>query len=341
MPEREFDSRRRIAGYRGGVLNALTAVARAGAPRVTAVPVTERESWERLFARVEFPHLTQAWCYGEGKRAQGWSVERLVFQDEDGPIALCQVLVRRFLGLPIIARVNRGPVFLHESSSREVHDRVYSALRRRWSFGRRGLLLIAPALPFDDASAALLRSAGFRQRRPGGWGSALIDLQRPLDAIRAGVASTWRNRLNASLKSGVEVRIRDDREAFDWMLEGHATNMAVKGFVGPEVRFLRAMIDADPNSFRVVQGLIDNVPSAGILVARFGAHAEPYLCWTGEAGRRANAHNLLYWTAISEMKIAGCRAVDLGGYTTTEKYGAFKRGMKGDEYRLCGEWLAF
>ena len=41
------------------------------------------------------------------------------------------------------------------------------------------------------------------------------------------------------------------------------------------------------------------------------------------------------------MKAAGCRALDLGGYTTSEKYGAYKRGMKGGEYRLCGEWLAF
>jgi hypothetical protein len=32
--------------------------------------------------------------------------------------------------------------------------------------------------------------------------------------------------------------------------------------------------------------------------------------------------------------------LDLGGYTTNEKYGAYKRGMKGSEYRLAGEWLA-
>ena len=32
--------------------------------------------------------------------------------------------------------------------------------------------------------------------------------------------------------------------------------------------------------------------------------------------------------------------LDLGGYTTHDKYGAYKRAMKGNEYRLAGEWLA-
>jgi hypothetical protein len=49
---------------------------------------------------------------------------------------------------------------------------------------------------------------------------------------------------------------------------------------------------------------------------------------------------LLIWNAIVEMKAAGFRALDLGGFTTSDKYGAYKRGMRGREYRLCGEWLA-
>ena len=40
------------------------------------------------------------------------------------------------------------------------------------------------------------------------------------------------------------------------------------------------------------------------------------------------------------MKAVGCRALDLGGYATAEGYGRFKRGMRGSEYRLAGEWVA-
>lgn len=322
-------------------MNSLAAHAVDSPHSIAIENVTDRDRWELLIGQADFPHFTQAWCYGEGKRAQGWSPERLVLAGDTGPVALCQVLIRRVAGMPLLARINRGPIFLARSPSTELKASVLAALRNRWRFLRRGLLLIAPAVPFGDASAALLGAAGFRQRRAGGWGSAMIDLQPPLERIRASVASTWRNRLNASIKAGVEVRVRNDPGAFAWMLERHAENMAQKDFVGPEVAFVRAMIEDDPKAFWVLQAMIGNEPCAGILLVRFGAHAETYLCPTSDAGRKANAHNLLYWSAIAEMKAAGCRALDVGGYTTTEKYGAFKRGMKGGEYRLTGEWLAF
>jgi len=322
-------------------LSSLATFALGRPDSIAIEDVSDRVRWERLSSEAHFPHFTQAWCYGEGKRTQGWAPERLVFQDDAGPVAICQVLIRRLLGLPVAARINRGPVFLARSPSIELQSAVFASLRRRWRNLRRGVLFIAPAIPMEQSGPELLGAAGFRQRRAGGWGSALIDLQPPLEEIRAGFASTWRNRLNASVKAGVDVRVRNDPGAFDWMLERHADNMAQKGFVGPDVPFVRAMIDDDPKSFCVLQAVVDGNPCAGILVARFGAHAETYLCPTSDAGRKTNAHNLLYWTAIAEMKSAGCRALDVGGYTTTERYGAFKRGLKGAEYRLCGEWLAF
>lgn len=309
-------------------------------PSMTPVAVTEREEWDRLFDQVPLPHFTQAWGYGEGKRAaQGWSVERIAFQGDERPVALCQVLVRRLLGLSV-ARINRGPLFMQRAPPAELQLGVLRALRCWRPLGRRGLLLIAPALPLGEPSTALLRAAGFMQRRSGGWGSALINLQPSLEGIRAALSSKWRNHLNASLKAGISLRVRRDHEAIDWMLERHASNMAAKGFAGPAVSFVRSMIASRPEDFWVLQALLESEPCSGILLARFGAHAETLLSWTGEAGRRANAHHFLLWHVLAEMKAAGCRALDLGGYTTTNAYGAYKRGMKGSEYRLAGEWLA-
>jgi lipid II:glycine glycyltransferase (peptidoglycan interpeptide bridge formation enzyme) len=308
-------------------------------PTVTTAPVMRRDQWEHWLAQVPFPHFTQVWCYGEGKRAQGWSVERLVFQDETGPLAVCQVLVRSVLGLPVIARINRGPLFL-QGASTEQHASVFGAIRRRWRYGRRGLLLIAPALPFDEASSALLRTCGFRERRAGGWGSSLIDLEPALEDIRASFSSKWRNPLNSAIKAGVAVRMRRDLEAFEWMLERHVSNMATKGFAGPEPGFVRAMVAASPDIFWVLQAFVGNEPVSGLMGACLGGRAENFLGWTNDEGRRTGAHNLLLWNAVSEMKAAGCRTLDLGGFTTSGKYGAYKRGMKGREYRLTGEWLA-
>jgi hypothetical protein len=320
-------------------LNTL-AVTSAGATAVATQEITSRAQWDRLFAQVATPHFPQAWCYGEGKRAQGWSVDRLAFECNDGPVAICQVLVRRVLGMPLVARINRGPMFLKHRASDELQAAIFRALRQRWRFGRRGLLLIAPALSSSDADTALLRACGFFQRRAGGWGSALIDLSPSLEAIRAALSSKWRNHLNGALRTGMEVSVGGDAAAREWMLERHGANMKAKGFVGPDVDFVRHMIAASPDDFRVFQALIDKEPVCGILVARFGEYTETFLSWTSDAGRRSNAHHRLLWQVITEMKGAGCTTLDLGGYTTSEKYGAYKRGMKGKEYRLSGEWLA-
>ena len=321
------------------MLNELAMDQLARAPAVTIDLVRSRDQWDSLFAQVSLPHFPQSWAYGEGKQSEGWTVERLRFECAEQPVAMCQVLVRRVLGVPVAARINRGPLFLRDTSG-EVQFAVLQSLRQRWRFGRRGLLLIAPSLLLGAESSALLRAAGFMARKAGGWGSALIDLQPSLEAIRAGLSSKWRNHLNGSLKAGIAVRASGDREVFDWMLDRHASNMATKDFVGPSVHFVRNMIAASPQDFSVFQAYIDNQPVSAILAARFGAHVEIYLSWTGEAGRRSNAHNLLLWNIIAESKAAGCHAVDLGGYTTSEKYGAYKRGLKGREYRLTGEWLA-
>jgi len=320
------------------MLNELTMDQVSRVPTVTIALVDRRDQWDSLLAQVSQPHFPQSWSYGEGKRSQGWTVERLQFEHDERPVAMCQVLVKRVLGIPIAARINRGPLFVRDASA-EVQLAVLHALRQRWRYGRRGLLLIAPSLLEGSESTALLRAAGFTARKAGGWGSALIDLQTSLEAIRAGLSSKWRNHLNGSLKAGIAVRISGDREIFDWMLDRHASNMAIKGYEGPSVSFVRNMIGSSPQDFSVFQAYIDNQPVSAILLARFGTHAETYLSWTGEAGRRSNAHHLLLWHVIAESKAAGCHALDLGGYTTSGKYGAYKRGMKGREYRLAGEWL--
>lgn len=311
----------------------------AGSPAVAIAAQPSRAEWEDLFGAVSAPHFTQSWAYGEGKRAEGWEVERLVFDLAGVPVALCQVLVKRVLGIPVAARINRGPLFIGTPAA-DVQLPVFEKLRARWRFARRGLLFIAPALPSAPESTSLLRSVGFIQRRSGGWGSALIDLTPAPEAIRAAVSSKWRNHLNGSLKAGIELRVRDDPATFEWMIGKHAANMKLKGFVGPSPAFVRALTQASPGDFSLFQGLIDGEPVSAILVVRHGVHAETFISWTGEQGRRTNAHHFLLWHVLMETKRAGARALDLGGYTTQDKYGAYKRGMKGREYRLAGEWLA-
>jgi hypothetical protein len=302
--------------------------------------VESRAEWERWFRQAPRPHFPQAWCYGEGKRAENWQVQRLVFRDEGGPAALCQVLVKRLLGVPV-ARINRGPVFLPGTETVERQQAVWRALRRRWRLGTRGVLLLAPGLTDHADHDALLREAGFWRRRGGGWASARLDLQLPLEELHRRLAPDWRTKIRRAMRLGVTLRLRRDEAALEWLLDRHVEHMRTRGFTGPSATFVREVWRAAPQDFWLLQALVAGEPEAGLLVGRVGGHAENFIAWFSEAARRATAGNFLMWNAVIEMQRAGCRSLDLGGYSISTRYGHFKRGMRGEEYRLAGEWLAF
>lgn len=307
---------------------------------ISITPVEDRKTWEALFALAPRPHFTQSWCYGEGKRAEGWQVERLLFNDDEGIAALCQLLVKRPLGLPV-TRLNRGPIFLREDATPELHFAVLRALRRRWRFGLHGLLLLAPTLLQGEESDLLLKRAGFLQRKDSGWGSSLLDLRLPLEELHRRLAPDWRTKIRRAEKLGVTLRIRRDEPALDWLLDRHEENMRLKNFTGPTPEFVRAVCRAAPGDFWLLQAMVDGEPEAGLLVGRFGQHAENFIAWFSEKARRVTAGNFLMWNGVIEMHRAGCRSLDLGGFSVSDRYGHFKRGMRGQEYRLAGEWLAF
>lgn len=321
------------------MLSTVAELAVADAHELAISTVETRAVWETSFARAPFPHLPQAWMYGEAKRGD-WAVERLSIHAPRGPVALAQVLTRKIAGFPI-ARINRGPLFLDRDPSPEVRAATLRALRRRWRFLRRGALLIAPALPAGDESARALRAAGFFRRADFAWGSSLLNLAPPVEEIFARLTPEWRRHVRKAEKNGVRIEVRTDAESFEWLLARHAENMKAKKFVGPSPGFVRRMLEDSPADFRLVRAIVDGEPRAASLVARFGRHAEYYIGVFDDVARRAAAGNLLMWHAVTVMKAAGCDALDTGGFSVTDRYGQFKRGMRGEEYKLAGEWLAF
>ncbi len=303
--------------------------------------VVARAEWERLYRLLPMPHMVQAWCYGEAKAAEGWRVERLVFERHGQPLAICQVLVKRLLGLPVAARINRGPQFLAARPSDADGRAVYAALRQRWRFGRRGVLLMAPGLVESEALRAWLRATGFRTRGVAGWCSATLDLTLGEEALRRQLAANWRNHLSVAERGGLHFELSSAPEVVDWMLDRHAERMREKGFSGTTVSFLRALQREAPEDFFVARALQGSAPLAGMIVFRFGRSAEYFVGWYGPEARLAKAGNFLLWNAALAMGRLGCERFDLGGYSSSEGYGRFKQDMRGSEYHLMEEWLAF
>lgn len=321
----------------GGALSANAAPARARAA-ILAQEVQAGAEWHELYEAVSQPHLPQLHAYGEAKRKAGlWYPVRLVFRQGAQPVAICQALEVRVAGLCVGVRINRGPLFLDAEPDWHVREQVMYQLRRRWGLLHGGPLLIAPALAESEEHREMMRALGYRERVRAGWCSSLIDLRLSDDEIRRRMTSTWRNRLKTALSSDLSLRVTEDAAAMEWMIERHEENMRAKKFSGPRRALLRALHRG--GTLRVLQAVAAGEPVGGLLLASFGCAAEYYVGWFGEAGRRRNCGNFLYWHALREARRLGHRWFDLGGYYSDDKFGRFKQNMRGIEYRLCGEWI--
>jgi len=314
--------------------------------------VTDAAEWAALFSRVDSPHMTQSWAYGEAKQAAvgwrtrrvvfdagGWRTRRLVFERGGEPVAICQLLDKSVAGVRCASRLNRGPLFLGADPGDDVVRCVYGALRSRWRH-RLGVLVLAPALVADPVNHSMLTELGFRDRHLPGWLSARVDLHMDEEQLRKNLASTWRNRLRAAERSGLEIGVSHSPEDVEWLIDRHVENMKEKDFIGPSPAFLRALYQAAPDDFLVFQARLAEEAVGGMIVHRFGQAAEYFVGWMGRAGRAVNVGNFLYWQVALELQRRKCRWFDLGGMRPGAT-GPFKRGMRGVDYELLNEWLAF
>lgn len=305
-------------------------------------PVNNIQEWDKYFDEVYQPHLTQSGVYGEAKmQTCDWTIKQLVFECGSTPVAICQILEWRLAGVRIAARINRGPLFIEAMPSYETKENVFRLLRKQWQFFVGGALLIAPSLEFSDENKKMLLHLGYKERKISGWRSSRIDLSPDEAAIRKGFYSTWRNRLQSSLKCGLKLQVSNSVESVHWIVEKHQENMCEKNFKGPSKTFIAALHASRPDDFLVLQAVFEGAVVGGLVVSKFGRHAENLIAWIGHAGRPVNCGNFLYWNAILQMKKAGCLSIDLGGYSCSDKFGNFKKNMRGVEYCLIGEWLAY
>jgi hypothetical protein len=313
--------------------------------------VDDAAEWAGYLTRVEQPHMVQAWAYGEAKRAVGaektgrrfdaggWQARRLLIERGGDPVAVCQMLEKCVVGFSCASRLNRGPLFLDGGPHPEVVKDVYQTLKRHSKY-RPGVLVLAPALPDGPESYRLLDDLGYRPRETSGWSSCRVDLSGGEEQIRKNLASSWRNRLKAAERNGLELAVSQSPDDVAWMIARHVENQAAKGFTHPAPALVKAVCDAAPDDVLIYKAHLDGEPIGAMLVFLFGRGAEYYVGWTGPRGRDVNVGNFLYYRIAVDLHERGCLWCDLCG----ERQGAteqFKRGMRGEHYELLNEWLAF
>jgi len=318
--------------------------------RMTEVRIrhVDREQWSRAAPLFRDYNYRQLWAFGEAcARRVGAVSEHVAVLRGDEIIGLADVRVRRvpLLGTGI-AYVTGGPLVRTDDGHEA--ERLEGSLRALAAeyVGRRSLLLrIAPALgpaQWNAQQDAVFRTCGFQAAStPAPYRTMVVDIDRPLDVIRKGLAQKWRNCLNRSerekltIRSGQAVDLFDEFERlYDELIRRKQFDVDLDAvFYG---RVQRELTDGD--RFHVSLADLEGCAVAGHVSSMLGDTCVYLLGASTEDGLRTKAAYLLQWHAIETAVRQGKRWYDLGGIDQETNPGVyhFKQGMGGADIAAPG-----
>ena len=298
--------------------------------------------WDRMLAACQRPTLTQSWQYAAAKASTtGEIADHGIIYFHDQPVGLVQVERRRLLGPFAGCELYRGPLWIHAAIPSAMQKLVLGMLRQRYVLYRGKTFNFHPELTDTESHRAQLKSSGFT-RTGEGYSTIWVDLQKPLDTLHSRLRQKWRNSLNQAARNKLELDIDRHGGQLDWLIEKHTGDMAERGYVGPSATLLRNLhkVGQPTEMIHTLRALHRGRPIGAIMLARHGKAATYLVGWTGDEGRRLNAHHFLLWRAVEYLKASGSCWLDLGGHNETTAAGVarFKLGLGGDPVTLVGAY---
>ncbi len=302
-------------------------------------------AWDTAHAAQCGP-LQQDWAYGSTMRALGVPVLRasVTLGSSSGSretVALAQYLVRRWAGVASVALCSRGPLWLRPMSAAQKAE-VHAALRRSLPIKGLRLVLQTPEAPWDDRSETGLSPW---RRVMTGYSTVMLDLTQDSAALRAGFDAKWRNRLAAAEASGLVVqRVGTNPGQYRWLLDQDEAQSEQRGIAGLPKPFYELYVPSRKQPAQTLLTLradLGRERVAAMLFLLHGQAATYQIGWSNTQGRERNAHNLLLWQAMTELRERGIRQLDLGGVNTARSAGLarFKLGTGGTVLRLAGTYF--
>ena len=329
----------------------MTSASLQGVHLVSAVERSElrragREEWIDLCADFGDHNYRQCWDYAAllADRA-GAAAENVVVIGDGTPIGLASVRVKRLPGLGTgIAYVAGGPLVRHHEPRLEP---VLAALVEEYVEQRRLVLRVAPAIGderWNLVQDECMLAAGFRPaRHVGPYRTMLVDIGRPLDEVRGGLAKKWRYHLKQAERAGLEItQGRDPALLHDFipLFDELVARKAIDVDLGAD--FYARLQPRLPENERLHVGIAraEGRPVAGVVASIHGDTAVYLLGAANEEGRAANAAYLLQWQVIEAAAAEGCRWYDLGGVDAEGNPGVyrFKQRMGGAELSAPGPY---
>lgn len=300
-----------------------------------------RERYNNVFSLIKLSNIPQIWDYGTVKNTtEGSGVIRGIIKDGSKDVGTLQILVKKKYGIPIAARINRGPLLLEQYDT--TYNHILALKKTRAKFPHPLPVVCAPNVEFTPENIELLTEYRWKQWNPYGYETGVIDLNDSIDGIRKGFDSKWRNQLKSSEKFKLEVSEGFSR--FDEIIDIYEKSQKEKEYDGIPRGVLYTLKDLQESPLKVfyITNAADDIIAFDIFYStkNFGLY---FVGWNNDEGRKMYVNNLLLFRAAEYFKNKGCRWLDLGGidYIDTEENARFKDGMRPKHIRLAGEFIKF
>jgi lipid II:glycine glycyltransferase (peptidoglycan interpeptide bridge formation enzyme) len=312
------------------------------------IEIKSNSEWSNHWDVSEFKTLTQCWEYGSAKEnAEGWKPLRYLILDENNnPIALFQVLIKKYFGINVAARVNKGPIMLSVKEEYKISFGLTAIhfLIEKLRKNKYLLIQIAPLLPPTELVEKALYSMGFRKCANVPMDSALFLLDGIENELMMRLNGKWRNCLRKGQKLGVTVELDNEPNSnqFQILIDFYKAQQIEKKFKGTSENILRELKNIHGKKYKFNFFIAKlNLNIIGILVTiQYGDFTEYLIGATNEQGRTNQANSVLLWEAILEAKRNGCKWFDVGGLAKNTQKGIadFKKGLNPTPYKIVGEW---
>ncbi|MDA1308167.1 MAG: GNAT family N-acetyltransferase [Proteobacteria bacterium] len=298
--------------------------------------------WDAWIEAIPRSSIEQTWAYGEAfVGVTPYMPAHGVVYRGANPVAIVQVVEWRVGGTVRIAKIVRGPLFFEDISESEKISAL-GLIRDRYALARLDLLLWTPEIEESPEAEGLFRRMSLR-RVVTGYSSVWLDLRRDEADLRRDLHQKWRNQLVRAEAENLRVRLGHSGASLEWLLTRHEGHRRRRRLRAPAAPFVLAISLSERNkqSTLAFTAHAGSEPISAILLFRHGRTATYYIAWTGPEGRRRNAHNLLLWQAVKELKSRGVHWLDLGGVDGLSMPGVsrFKVGMGGRLFTLAGTFM--
>jgi lipid II:glycine glycyltransferase (peptidoglycan interpeptide bridge formation enzyme) len=305
------------------------------------------KEWDSLLEKAAFCALQQDWSYGAILRQLGAGVDRAVIYKDDVPLAMVQIIQRKFLKFFDVSTIHRGPVFIGDIV-KEDQELIVEKILKEYPRKFKNFCIITP----EEDSSVFLKEG--RRQIYTGHSTNVLDLTKPEEELWGELSSKNRNKIRKAQKNNLKFTISDYRDDhMNFILGEELKQQKSVGYSGLPPDFTVLYGELSGQKSKVIKEKVitvfaykDNktphdLPIAGAVCLLHGNCATYHIGWNGSEGRKLQAMNHVLWQMIKKLKMMNIKYLDLGGLNTDKApdIARFKLSFGGKLKSLSGSFL--